>query len=88
MRFWINYLGENMEISLKIIKEKLFITTDRKFTTIASICSILSFGVMLYTMKYPETIPQVIIIRDIFIVIFLVNIALYAIYKYISNDYI
>ena len=50
---------------INVLKDYLFGTPDRIYTFVSVILSILSIFITVFTYKYPDKIPELIIVRDI-----------------------
>jgi hypothetical protein len=65
----------------------LFGTLEKSATTISFILSVVSFILTVLALRFPETIPPIIIIRDISIVFSLIGVALILLYRYATKEW-
>lgn len=71
---------------LNILIDYLLGTPDRIYTFVSVGLSVLSIGITLYTYKYPEKIPELIVIRDIIVVALLLLTSGVLLWKYMRRE--
>ncbi len=71
---------------LNILRDYLFGTPDRVYTFISVILSVSSIGITVYTYKYPEKIPELIVTRDIIVVAMLLLTSGALLWKYMRRE--
>lgn len=76
-----------MKKTINTLKEYLLGTPDRVYTFISVILSVLSIAITLYTYKYPEKIPELIVLRDLFVLILLLLTSGILLLKYIRREH-
>lgn len=77
-----------MEISdkISILNNYLFGTPDRVYTFVSVLLSVLSIGITVFTYKYPEKIPELIVIRDVLVIALLLLTSGVLLWKYIRRE--
>lgn len=71
---------------INILKDYLFGTPDRIYTFVSVILSILSIFITVFTYRYPDKIPELIIVRDISVIALLLLTSGILLWKYIRRE--